>query len=60
MAVASLLHYDAVQHLDRPEDGSGEGNTEFLRGDRGVSRIESVRLPQLKDVLATAKINVRQ
>jgi hypothetical protein len=55
-----LLHYDAVQHLDRREDESGEGNTEFLRSGRGVSRIESVGMSQLKDTLAAAKTNVRQ
>jgi len=59
VAVASLLHYNAVQHLDRSEDESGEGNTEFLRSGRGVSRIESVCLSQLKDTLAAAKFNVR-
>jgi cyclase len=60
VAIASLLHYDAVQHLDRREDESGEGNTEFLRSGRGVSRIESVGMSQLKDTLAAAKTNVRQ
>lgn len=59
VAVASLLHYDAVQQLGRDEGASTEGNTEFLRSGRGVSRIEAVGLPRLKDSLAAAGIDVR-
>ena len=58
VAVASLLHYDAVQHLQASHDTS-EGNTEFLRSGRGVSRIESTGLPQLKVVLDEAGVEVR-
>jgi cyclase len=59
VAIASLLHYDAVRQLDRAEEESGEGNTEFLRSGRGVSRIQAVGLPRLKDSLAGCAIDVR-
>ncbi|MCH2209858.1 MAG: imidazole glycerol phosphate synthase cyclase subunit [Fuerstiella sp.] len=60
VAVASLLHYDVLRHMSRTGDLSSEGNTEFLRSGRNVSRIQATGLPDLKRNLADIGINVRQ
>jgi cyclase len=38
VAVASMLHYHAIQSLPRSDRGAHEGNTEFLRSGRQAGR----------------------
>jgi len=59
VAIASLLHYDAVGQVDAADTAGGEGNTEFLKSGRTISRIDACGLPQLKDNLGAGAINVR-
>jgi hypothetical protein len=56
------LHYQAARSIEwRPEDFSGEGNTEFMRkgAASGLSRIEASSIGQLKAALANEGLDVR-
>jgi cyclase len=62
VALASMLHYQAARSIEwRPEDFSGEGNTEFMRkgAASGLSRIEASSIGQLKAALANEGLDVR-
>lgn len=48
VCLASLLHYHVIRHIDRGDDFSAEGNTEYLKSQRGFGRIREATLPALK------------
>lgn len=62
VCLASILHYHALQHFTRQGETelSGEGNTEYLRNPRTLSRIHHVPLPHIKECLANNGILCRQ
>ncbi len=62
VALASMLHYDALRSIDwRTEDFSSEGNIEFIRqgAKSGFSRGEPISIGRLKEILAEGGIDVR-
>jgi cyclase len=62
VALASLLHYDALRSIDwRPEDFAGEGNIEFIKKSAaaGPSRIQATSIARIKAAVAEAGIDVR-
>jgi imidazole glycerol-phosphate synthase subunit HisF len=60
VSLASMLHYNMVKHGDQlKEDFTEEGNTEFLRGGSGFSRIEDVALPEIKGELSRSGVDCR-
>lgn len=64
VSLASILHYEAIQHLEASEEQltHREGNVEFLmgrRGIRGFSRISEASLPAVKTHLDTHGVDIR-
>jgi cyclase len=62
VALASLLHYDALRSIDwRPEDFAGEGNIEFIKKSAaaGPSRIQATSIERIKATVAEGGIDVR-
>ncbi|HIE96562.1 MAG TPA: imidazole glycerol phosphate synthase subunit HisF [Planctomycetes bacterium] len=51
VAVASVLHYDAIRSLVFSNEDSSEGNTEFLRSGKGVARVDAAGIAALKQHL---------
>jgi imidazole glycerol-phosphate synthase subunit HisF len=60
VAVASLLHYAAVDHCIGDDNFSAEGNLEFLKSGRTSSRIHPIGLPGLKSRLREQGIFCRR
>jgi imidazole glycerol-phosphate synthase subunit HisF len=58
VALASIVHYHAVQALPVPE-GTREGNTEYLRAMRTPSRIAPCPVGEVADHLAGAGYSTR-
>ena len=59
VAVASLLHYAAVDHCIGDDDFAAEGNLVFLKSGRKFSRIHPIDLPDLKSRLMEQGISCR-
>jgi cyclase len=60
VAVASLLHYDAMKKLAAfDSDASSEGNVEFLKSGRTFTKIAAVALPDLKEYLIAEGLQCR-
>ncbi len=59
VSMASLLHYDVLQHSRTEQDFSQEGNTEFLRSGRSFSKIEGVSIPTIKRHMMACGIPTR-
>jgi cyclase len=59
VCLASILHYETVNHLDPDDDFSAEGNTEFLKAGRGFSHIEPMTIPETKESLINRQIPCR-
>ncbi|MCA9061154.1 MAG: hypothetical protein KDA85_21725, partial [Planctomycetaceae bacterium] len=62
VAVAGMLHYDAVEKIRATEQGSEthrEGNTEFLRSGRRVTNIQPAGISEIKQALAARGIPCR-
>lgn len=60
VSIASLLHYDAINHIPfKKGDFREEGNVEFLKRGSSNSRIQPVSIPELKRTLAGAGIACR-
>lgn len=59
VAVASLLHYAAVDHCIGDDNFSAEGNLEFLKRGRTSSRIQPIDMPGLKSRLIKQGISCR-
>ena len=51
VSMASLLHYSFLKKYKYIEKSFSEGNTNFLRGNLGYSRVDGIDLPELKDYL---------
>lgn len=65
VALAGMLHYDAIGMVSRRADAAGdrlqrsEGNTEFLRSGKAVRTIQPASLQTVKDHLMAASIPCR-
>lgn len=59
VAIASMLHYDALSHMAASPHGAGEGNREFLRSGRTVRHVTPASLPQIKEHLQQSSIPCR-
>ena len=59
VCIASMLHYDYIQHADHQADYSDEGNTEFLKMKRMFSKVEGATIPHIKNQLAEKGIRAR-
>lgn len=59
VAIASMLHYECSHRHASHGDFSGEGNTEFLRGHRGFSKVQAGTIPDIKRYLVQQKIPCR-
>lgn len=59
ICLASILHYEVVQHGDLGDDYFDEGNTDFLKGVRGGTNFKGVTLKQVKDHLIDEDIPCR-
>ncbi|MCD4824102.1 MAG: imidazole glycerol phosphate synthase cyclase subunit [Phycisphaerae bacterium] len=63
VALASVLHYGAIEHIQIDEDEFDvEGNVEFLQGRHNAgafSRIQNIALPAIKEDLAAHQLDVR-
>ena len=51
VCMASVLHYNFLESYELSDDFSDEGNIEFLKTQRGFSKIEPAALPQIKDYM---------
>jgi cyclase len=60
VSLASMLHYECARALQfENEDFTGEGNTQFLRGQQGFSPVRETTLEDLKSHLSASGIDVR-
>ena len=60
ISIASCLHYDFLKTYDAlGENYSGEGNTEFLKKQRGFGKINGFSLPGLKQHLYDSGVDCR-
>jgi cyclase len=59
VALASLLHYKAIENLVSNNDLSGEGNFEFVNSGRKIKNIDSILINQLKQYLHANNIKCR-
>jgi len=60
VCLASILHYHVIRHLDRTDDFSSEGNTEYLKTKRGLSKIQAATLLEIKTYLLGHGIQCRE
>lgn len=58
VALASMLHYDAVKHVVE-ETSEDEGNLEFLKSGRNFHTFEPIGIAELKQELATFGHQIR-
>jgi cyclase len=60
VAIASILHYNAVRQLDyRDDDFVDEGNIEFLQRRGELSKIQDVTLSEVKQYLSQNGVDIR-
>ena len=59
VALASILHYNFIQHHVLSDDYSGEGNVEFLKNPQDSSRIQGATLAEIKEYCADNGISCR-
>lgn len=59
VAVASVLHYDAIRNLISNQENSTEGNFDFLSSGRGFKKFDSFNLRDLKEYLHSKNIYCR-
>ena len=59
VCLASVLHYNFIENHYTEEDYSQEGNTEYLKSRRGLSRIELAEMPEIKEHLINRGIPCR-
>jgi imidazole glycerol-phosphate synthase subunit HisF len=59
VALASVLHYGALDHGGAGADFSAEGNTTFLSGGRSMGRVHPVTIAEVKDHLIEHGIECR-
>ncbi len=51
VCIASMLHYNCLRALPPEDDFSSEGNIEYLRNQRGFSKVDDRPLPEIKRYL---------
>nr|MBI3612721.1 imidazole glycerol phosphate synthase subunit HisF [Nitrospirota bacterium] len=59
VCLASLLHYRVLRTHGPEETQAGEGNTEYLKNQRGFSKIQDASLPEIKAYLAQQGVQCR-
>lgn len=59
VAVASILHYDAIRHLSQLDQTYAEGNIEFLQSGRSNTKIEPTSLDAIKQSIRDAGFDCR-
>lgn len=59
VSMASMLHYNVINRYGPGSDEFGEGNTDYLRRPRRVSKIEDKSLPEIKEYLLGQRIPCR-
>ncbi|MHB8163396.1 MAG: imidazole glycerol phosphate synthase subunit HisF [Methanoregula sp.] len=59
VSVASMLHYDFIQHFYTDDDYSKEGNIEFLKNIRKYTKVESAGISEIKTFLHNHQIPCR-
>lgn len=59
VCLASILHYELIQHQNGSDDFSSEGNTEYLKNRRGFANIKPETMPNLKKFLTDQGIGCR-
>jgi len=59
VAVASILHYETIKHIQSGRVSSEEGNIEFLRSGKCSSTIQGTDILNLKEILFNAGIACR-
>ena len=59
VSLASVLHYHAVTDLGGSNEVTDEGNTEYLKHQRGFSKVETLALPDIKQALVTHALPCR-
>lgn len=59
VCVASMFHYDYLKKNELLGDFSSEGNIDFLKGERGYQRAQSISLEGLKEYLHNKEIDCR-
>lgn len=57
VCVASLFHYNSIQHFSNPDDI--QGNTSFLKSEKGRLATRGVAVNELKDALKQKNITIR-
>lgn len=59
VAVASMFHYAAIREFGLYGDYTEEGNVEFMKSGRGISRVQPTGIPDLKTYLLGEEIECR-
>lgn len=59
VAIASVLHYDAIRSIVAADESSPEGNTEFLKSGKSVARITAAGIAALKEYLSAHGVPCR-
>jgi len=59
VAIASVLHYEYIDNANMREPAGVEGNTEFLKSNKGFSKIKHSGLMEIKGLLASKGIECR-
>jgi len=60
VAIASMLHYVAINHINRNEDNyDGEGNIEFLKNKSTFKKFDKENLIEIKSKLSNLNIPIR-
>lgn len=59
VALASILHYGAIENLISNNDLDGEGNFDFVNSGRKIRNIDSILINQLKEYLKANNIKCR-
>jgi cyclase len=59
VCLASVLHYNFIEHNDPGDDFSAEGNIEYLKSRRSFSKIQGATLPEIKEYLIARGIPCR-
>jgi len=59
VAIASMLHYEAINRHAIAGDFKSEGNTEFIKSGRCFSKIDTATLPEIKQYLYSKNVACR-
>lgn len=59
VAIASVLHYEAINHFLNDNTNPAEGNFDFLNSGRKIRNFEPILLSEMKEQLKNKNINCR-